>query len=181
MRPKHGSKVKLCYMDTDSFVYEIETEDFYRDIAKDVKKMFDTCGYSKDDKRALPTGENKKVIGLMKDELGGKIMKEFVALRAKMYAYRKIDLLTAQHEHFVACDEKRCKGTKKCVVSEGLTFDDLFDGKTIYREKTLFDNKKHEVYAVNKYKIVLNRDDDKRVVQTNGITTLAKGYVALSA
>ena len=72
MRPKYGSKVKLCYVDTDSFVYEIETEDFYRDIAKDVKKRFDTSGYSKDDNRPLPIGENKKVIGLMKDELGGK-------------------------------------------------------------------------------------------------------------
>ena len=86
MRPKNGSKVKLCYMDTDSFVYEIETEDFYRDIAKDVEKRFDTSGYSKDDNRPLPIGKNKKVIGLIKDELGGKIMTEFVALRAKMYA-----------------------------------------------------------------------------------------------
>ena len=85
MRLKYGSKIKLCYMDTDSFVYEIETEDFYRDIAKDVEKRFDTSGYSKDDNRPLPIGKNKKMIGLMKDELGGKIMTEFVALRAKMY------------------------------------------------------------------------------------------------
>ena len=82
MRPKYGSKVELCYMDTDSFVYKIETEDFYRDIAKDVEKRFDTSGYSKDDNRPLPIGK-KKVIGLMKDELGGKIMTEFVTLRAK--------------------------------------------------------------------------------------------------
>ena len=113
----------------------IDIEDFYQDIAKDVEKRFDTSGYSKDDNRPLPIGENKKVIGLMKDELGGKIMTEFVALRAKMYAYRKIDRLAAQHEHFVACDEKRCKGTKKCVVSEGLTFDDyktcLLNGETV--------------------------------------------------
>ena len=61
-------------MDTDSFVYEIETEDFYRNITKDVKKKIDTKGYSNDDNRPLPIGENKKVIGLMKDELGGKIM-----------------------------------------------------------------------------------------------------------
>ena len=88
-----------------------------------------TKGYSEDDVRSLPIGKNKKVIGLMKDELDGKIMKEFVALRAKMYAYRKIDK---------EVEEKHCKGTKKCVVSEGLTFDDcktcLFDGGTIYRE-----------------------------------------------
>ena len=74
-------------MDSDSFVYEIEIESFYRDIANDVEKRFDTSGYTKDDKRPLPIGANKKVIGLMVDELGGKIMTEFVALRAKVYAY----------------------------------------------------------------------------------------------
>ena len=69
-----------------------------------MEKRFDTSGYSKDDNRPLPIGENKKVIGLMKDELGGKIMTEFVALRAKMYAYREIGK---------EVEEKRCKGTKK--------------------------------------------------------------------
>ena len=84
MRPKYSSKARLCYMVTDSFLYEIEIEDFYNDIAKDVKKRFDMGGYSKDDIRPLPIGENKKVIGLMKDELRGKIMTEFVALRANV-------------------------------------------------------------------------------------------------
>ena len=175
MRPEYVSKVNLFYMGTDSFVYEIETEDFYRDIANDVEKKFDMSGYLKDDNRPLPIGENKKVIGLMKDQLGGKIMTEIVALRAKMYAYRKIDK---------EVEEKRCKDTKKCMVSEGLTFDDyktcLFNGKTVYREQMLLENKRHEVYTVNKHKIVLNRDDDKRLVQVDGITTLAWGYVALS-
>ena len=159
MRPRYGSKVKLCYMDTDSFVYEIETEDFCKDIAKDVEKKFDTSGYSKDYKRPLPIGKNKKVIGLKKDELGGKIMTDFVALRAKMYTYRKIDKKV---------EEKRCKGTNRCVVAEGLTFDDykssLFDGKTVYRKQMLFENKKHEVYTANKHKIALNRDDDQRLL-----------------
>ena len=91
-------------MDTDSFVCEIETEDFYRDIAKDVKKRFDTSGCSKDENRPLPIGKNKKVIGLMKDKLGGKIMTEFLALKAKMYAYRKIDK---------GVKEKHCKDTKR--------------------------------------------------------------------
>ena len=126
MMPKYGSKVKLCYMDTSSFVYEIENEDFYRDIANDVEKRFDTGGYSKDDNKPLPIGKNKKEIGPMKDELDGKIMTEFATLRTKMYVHKKKDK---------EVEEKRCKGTKKCVVSEGLTFDNykacLFDGKTI--------------------------------------------------
>ena len=67
-------------MDTDSFIYEIETEDFYRDMAKDVEKRFDLSGYSKDENMPLPIRENKKVIGMMKDYLGGKIMTEFVCV-----------------------------------------------------------------------------------------------------
>ena len=176
MRPRYGSKVKLCYMDTDSFVYEIETEDFYRDTAKDVGKRFDTSGYSKNDNRPLSIGKNKKVIGLMKDELGGKIMTEFVALRAKMYAYRKIDK---------EVEEKQCKGIKKRVVSEDLMFDDyktcLFDVKAVYRKQMLFENKKHEVYMVNKHKIALNRDNGKMLVQADEITTLSRGYIGLLA
>ena len=176
MRLKYVRKAKLCYMGTDIFVYEIETEDFYRDIAKDVENKFNTSGYSKDENRPLPIGKNKKVIGLMKGELGKKIMTEFVALRENMYAHRRIDK---------EAEGKRCKGTKKCVVSKGLTLDDyktsLFDGETIYREQMLFENKKHEMYTVNKHKIALNRDGDKRLVQVDGITTLARGYVALSA
>ena len=176
MRPKYSSKVKLCYMNTDSFVYEIETNDFYWDIENDVERRFDASGYSKDDNRPLPIRENKQVIGLMKDELGGKIMTEFVALRAKMYAYRKIDK---------EVEEKQCKGIKKRVVSEDLMFDDyktcLFDVKAVYRKQMLFENKKHEVYIVNKHKIALNRDDGKMLVQADEITTLSRGYIGLLA
>ena len=84
MKPKYGDNVKLCYMDTDSFIIHIKTEHFYKDIANDVEERFDTSNYKCD--RPLPTGKNKKVIGLMKDELGGKIMTEFVALRSKTYS-----------------------------------------------------------------------------------------------
>ena len=72
-------------MDTDSFIPLIKTKDFYEDIADDVEKRFDTSNYEVD--RPLSTGKNKKVIGLMKDKLGGKIMTEFVALRPKTYSY----------------------------------------------------------------------------------------------
>ena len=74
-------------MDTDSFVINIFTEDFFEDINNDVERWFDTSNYDENDKRPLPIGKNKKVIGLFKDELGGKIMKEFCALRAKTYTY----------------------------------------------------------------------------------------------
>ena len=74
-------------MDVDNFLIHIKTEDLYKEIANNVEKWFDTSNYSKDDNRLLPVGWNKKVISLFKDELGGKIMKEFVGLRAKTWAY----------------------------------------------------------------------------------------------
>ena len=84
MKPKCGDNVKLCYMDTDSFIMHIKTEDFYKDIADDVEKRFDTSNYEIN--RPLPIGKNKQVIGLMKDELGEKNMTEFVAFRTKTYS-----------------------------------------------------------------------------------------------
>ena len=84
-KPKYGKKAKLCYMDTDSFIMQIKTEDFYEDIVDDVEKRFDTSNYEVD--RPLLKAKNEKVIGLMKDELGGKTMTKFAALRPKTYSY----------------------------------------------------------------------------------------------
>ena len=92
-------------MDTDSLIYSIRTEDFYSDIANDVETRFDTSGYPSDGSRPLPVGKNKKVIGLMKDELGGEIMKEFVSLRPKMYNYR-----------VGSSEPKKCKGIISAVL-----------------------------------------------------------------
>ena len=123
MLPKYKERIKLCYMDTDSFVYDINTEDFYKDIAENVEDRFDTSGYCD---RPLPIGKNKKVIGLMKDELGGEIMKEFIALHPKMYSYR-----------VGSSEPKQCKGIKKCVVKKTITFKDykkcLFEDRNIHR------------------------------------------------
>ena len=74
LKPKYGDKAKLCHIDTDRFINHTETEDFYKDIANDVNKQFDTSGYNEKDKRPLALGKNKKVIGMFKDELNGKIM-----------------------------------------------------------------------------------------------------------
>ena len=102
MKPRYGDNVKLCYMDADSFIMHIKTEDFYKDIANNVEKRFHTSHYEVN----RPTGKNKKVIGLMKDELGGKIITEFVALRSKTYSY-----LTGDCK-----EDKKAKGIKKCVI-----------------------------------------------------------------
>ena len=109
MKPKYNDNVKLCYMDTDSFVMNIKTKDFYKDISSDVDKRFDTLNYEVN--RPLPTGKNKKV---MKDELGGKIITEFVTLRPKTYSYLTDD----------GKEDKKAKGTKKCVIKRMIKFDD---------------------------------------------------------
>ena len=85
MKPKYANNVKLCYMDTDSFIMNIKANDFYKDISNDVENRFDTSNYEVN--RPLPTGKNKKVIGLMKDELGAKIITEFVTLIPKTYSF----------------------------------------------------------------------------------------------
>ena len=175
MVPKYGlEKLKLSYMDTDSLVYDIKTEDFYEDIANDVEARFDTSGYSKTGFRLLPIGLNKKVIGLMKDELGGKIMTEFVALRPKLYSYNKLD----------GSEDKKCKGIKKCVVKKTLTFEDyktcLFNDSTEYRSQLMFRSSKHEVHTVKVNKVTLNREDDKRISRKDEISMVARGRKDLS-
>ena len=88
--PNMEKNQKLLFTDTDSLCYEIETEDFYEDISNDVEKGFDTSNFPKDHPSGIPVGKNKKVPGLMKDEAGGKIIEEFVGLRAKLYSWTTI-------------------------------------------------------------------------------------------
>ena len=81
MKPKYNDNVRLCYMDTDSFIMNIKKY-FSKDISDDVDTKFDTSNYEV--KRPLPIRKNKKVIGLMKDELGEGIITEFIVLRPKI-------------------------------------------------------------------------------------------------
>ena len=101
IKPKYQNNAKLCYMNTGSFIIHIKTEDFCKDIADDVKKRYDASSYEVD--RPLLKGMNKEVIVRMKDELGGKIVREFVALRLKIYFY-----LTDDDKNI-----KEAKGAKK--------------------------------------------------------------------
>ena len=166
MMPKYGEKLDLCYMDTDSLIYNIETDNFYKDIADDVPNRFDTSGYLTN--RPLPIGLSKKVIGLMKDELGGEIMEEFVTLRPEMYSYR-----TSEKE------SKKCKGIKKCIVRKTITFEDykncLFSAETSYRSQLMFRSSLHKIQTLEVNKIALNKDDDKRIT-IDGVSSLARGH-----
>ena len=112
VKSKYGDRAKICQTDTGSFTIYIKTEDFLEDISNDVERQFDTSNYDKIDKRPLPIGKNKKVPCLFKDELGGKIITEVVALRPKTYAYLMDD----------GNDHKKAKGTKKCVIKQKIKF-----------------------------------------------------------
>ena len=156
-------------MDTDSFVIYIKTEDFYKYIASDVERWFDTSNYDEKDKRPLSIGKNKKVIGLFKDELGGKIMIEFCALRAKAYAYRLDD----------DTEKKKANGTKKCIVKREITFknymDSLFNDEVIIRSQQRFRSDHHRVYTEEVNKIALSSNDDKRLQTFDKVTTFHYG------
>ena len=166
MKQKYlDNKLKLCYMDMDLLIYEIETNDFYEDIANEVESRFDTSGY-----RDKPVGKNKKVIGLMKDELGGDIMTEFVTLRPKTYSYR------------VGKEElKKCKGTKKCIMWKTISLKDykncLLDGTKSYRSQLMFRSSAHNVRTLEVNKLALSRDDGKRIT-IDGVASFTKGHWA---
>ena len=168
MKPKYGNDIKLCYMDTDSFVMNIKKEDFHKDIANDVEKSFDTSNYEVD--RPLPTGKNKKVIGLMKDELKGKIITEFITLRPKAYTYLTDD----------GKEDKKATGTKKCVINRMIKFDDykrcLLNGEVILKSQQRFTSNRHDVYTENINKIALSNNDNKRIVSSNKMTSDPYGY-----
>ena len=175
IKPKYGDRIKLCYMDTDSFILFIKTENFYEDIADDVQKRFDTSNYRVD--RSLPTKKNKKAIGLMKDELGEKTITEFIALRPKTYAYQIDD------------DEevKKAKGTRKCVMKKELKFNDykkcLLNNEIVLKSQQRFKSEKHDLYTEEVNKIALSSSDKKRLQTFDKITTYPYGtypYVKLS-
>ena len=168
MKPKYGDNVKLYYIDIDSFIMHIKTEDVYKDIANDVEKRFDASNYGVH--RPLPRGKNKTVIGLMKDKLGGKIITEFVALRPKTYSCLTDDCK----------EDKKAKGTKNCVIKTELKFnnykDCLLNNKVVLKSQQRFKSERHDVYTENVNKIALSSNDDKRLITLDKITSYPYGY-----
>ena len=170
IKKKYGDKAKLLLTDTDSLMYEIQTEDFYKDISGDVKDRFDTSDYQSDHLSGIPSGFNKKVLGMFKDETNGDIIDEFVGLRAKLYSYKM----------FKGEESKKCKGVKKSVVEKSITHEDykrcLLTGEEQLRKQNIIRSYKHEVYTEEVNKIALSANDDKRYILGDGIGTLALGH-----
>ena len=170
IKPKYGDKAKLLFTDTDSFLYEIQTEDFYKDISGDVRDRFDTSNYTVNHPSGIATGINNKVLGKFKDEAAGKPISEFVGLRSKAYSF----IMEEGREN------KKCKGIKKAVVKKSITHEDykkcLESGKEQLRKQNIIRSYKHEVYTEEVNKIALSAADDKRYLLKDSHDTLAWGH-----
>ena len=170
IKRKYGNKAKLLFTDTDSFIYEIQTEDFYKDISGDVQDRFDTSDYPKNHASGIPTGINKKVLGMFKDEAAGKNIKEFVGLRAKLYSYKMEE----------GKENKRCKGIKKAVIEKSIRHEDyktcLETGKEQLRKQNIIRSYEHVLYTEEVNKIALSSKDDKRYLLKDSHDTLAWGH-----
>ena len=176
IKPKYEDRAKLLFTDTDSLCYEIKTEDFYEDISPDVHKWFDTSNYPKENadrdghKSYIPTGVNKKVPGLFKDECGGKQMTEFIGLRPKLYASNVEGV----------GESKRAKGVKTNTVKKDITLANyrecLYSGNPQTRSMCVIRSRLHELHSERITKIALCPKDDKRIILEDKISTLAIGH-----
>ena len=167
IKDKYSTKAELLFTDTDSLMYRIQTEDFYKDITKDVKSKFDTSDYPQSHPSGILTGLNKKVIGMFKDEVAGKQISHFIGLRPKLYSFKIED----------GKNVKKCKGIKKSVVSKGITFEHYFDclftGDKQMRSMKIIQSRYHDIYSKEVNKIALSCEDDKRLVLSNKVDTKA--------
>ena len=152
------------------FFFTIETEDFYKDISGDVQDKFDTSEYNEGHPSGIPTGINKKVLGMFKDEAAGKSIKEFVGLRSKLYSFKMDE----------GKENKRCKGIKKAVVERTIRHEDyktcLTTGKEQLRRQNIIRSYDHVLYTEEVNKIALSAADDKRYLLKDSFDTLAWGH-----
>ena len=167
IQKKYKHRAELLFTDTDSLMYQIHTDDFYKDISKDIETKFDTSDYPPDHPSGILTGVNKKVIGMFKDEVAGKQITYFVGLRPKLYSFKIEE----------SKEVRKCKGIKKNVIKKKLDFEDyvdcLFLGKKQMRTMKIIRSENHDIYSKEVNKIALSNEDDKREVMFNKVKTIA--------
>ena len=167
-----GDNLKLCYVDTDSYLVKIMGENPY-DFIKDNNSLFDTSNYSVNNQHKIQL-LNKKKVGLLKDELGGCQMNEFVGLLPKMIAFK------TDNEN----DEcKKAKGLGRNVIKK-LTFEDykscLFQGEEyepMYKKQKMIQSEDLQLYTVEVSKKTLSSKDDKRI-SIDDFETIPYGFNA---
>ena len=158
IRKKFGGKAELLFTDTDSLMYLIQTEDFYQDINKDIKRKFDTSDYPETHPSGIKTGINKKVIGKFKDEVSGKQITHFVGLCPKLYSFKVED----------SSETRKAKGVKKNVIKNAVSFEDykecLFSEKEVMKDMNIIRSRNHDIFSMTINKIALSANDDKRLI-----------------
>ena len=156
----------LLFTDTDSLKYQIQMNNVYDDLYAD-KHLFNFSGYEKES--PFYNDKNKKVIGKMKDELNGEIIKNFVALRTKMYSVK------TKKENM-----KKAKGLKKTVIKKDISHheyvDCLFEEKKFTLPRETIRSFKHQLYTIKQNKVSFNPDDDKQYLMNNGVSSLPYGH-----
>ena len=171
IKSKYGDKAKLLFTDTDSLMYEIQTDDVYKDLFSD-KEKFDNCDYPEDS--PFYFGDNKKVIGKFKDEAAGVPITEFVGLKSKMYSYIKDN----------GEGGKTAKGIKKQVIKTDMrhvNYNDVLLNGTLMRHKMrCIRSVKHQLGTYEINKISLSCFDDKRYIHDNGITSYAYDHYMIN-
>ncbi|XP_046547498.1 uncharacterized protein LOC124257474 [Haliotis rubra] len=187
IKPNYGQKAQLCFTDTDSPCYEIETPDLYADMGRH-SDLFDTSNYAKD--HPLFSQKNENVLGKFKDELQGKNLLEFLGLRPKMYSmfYKETETKTVKVEKVIIVhdiEKKTAKGITETVrdkhLRHALYKQCLFDQKQFRHEVGQIQSKNHQLYTASINKISLSPFDDKRYVLTDGISTLAHGHCRIKS
>ena len=184
IRKKYGNKAELLFTDTDSLMYLIQTDEFYHNIRKDIKKKFDTSDYYEYHPSGIKTGVNKKVIGKFKNEAAGNQITHFVGLRPKLYTFKvemkyKKDKKDGKIKEIEAEDDetRKAKGVKKNVIKKSLTFEDykkcLFNEDELMKKMNIIRSQNHEIFSITVNKVALSANDDKRLICENKIKTLA--------
>ena len=185
IRKKYGNKAELLFTDTDSLMYLIQTDDFYHDIRKDIKKKFDTSDSLENHPSGIKTGVNKKVIGKFKDEAAGRQITHFVGLRPKLYTFKVEEKKEGEEkmkgEKKAKGENKgeidKAKGVKDCVIKKSLSFEDykncLFTEDELMKKMNIIRSQNREIFSMTVNKVALSANDDKRLICENKIDTLA--------
>ncbi|KAK3107369.1 hypothetical protein FSP39_012926 [Pinctada imbricata] len=170
IKREYGERAELLFTDTDSLLYEIETEDVYKDIAQN-QDLYDLSNYPPN--HFLYNQTNKKVVLKMKDECGGVPIRNFIGLRSKMYSIKLED----------SSEKRTAKGISKSVIRKHLSHD-LYEKTLRHREKlmsemTLIRSDNHKLYTERINKVGLCGFDDKRYIRDCGIRSFAYGHFAI--